>query len=151
MEEQFKKIKSEIPNLKELVSEGNIFIPLDLLRNNELNYEEKMYLSIYYCLDKNIDDTDRVARLKYNKLVKIKKRLYKLKYLNIKRMTPNEIKEKTIRLSHKGLKCEWCKKESYILHKHHYPLSAREGGKEVVNICPNCHYTYHSIYGGQYE
>ena len=50
--------------------------------------------------------------------------------------------------------CEWCGCKTSILHKHHYPVSKREGGKETVNICSNCHNEFHSkereILGGSW-
>lgn len=64
-----------------------------------------------------------------------------------KEITPEEAKELTIQLSHKGNKCEWCGQECYTLHKHHYPIPAHKGGTETVNICPNCHQTFHSLMG----
>jgi hypothetical protein len=42
-------------------------------------------------------------------------------------------------------RCEWCESQSYILHKHHYPIPRSLGGEEVINICPNCHCEYHFL------
>lgn len=39
--------------------------------------------------------------------------------------------------------CEWCKIKTAVLHKHHYPIPKRKGGVDIVNICPNCHHTFH--------
>ena len=41
--------------------------------------------------------------------------------------------------------CEWCNYNSYVLHKHHYPIPKAKGGTEMVSICPNCHYQYHHL------
>ena len=39
--------------------------------------------------------------------------------------------------------CEWCKTNTPILHKHHYPIKKSNGGTETVSICPNCHAEFH--------
>ena len=41
--------------------------------------------------------------------------------------------------------CEWCGIRTIVLHEHHYPVSKVKGGEDTVNICPNCHYEYHSL------
>jgi hypothetical protein len=41
--------------------------------------------------------------------------------------------------------CDWCKAETYNLHKHHYPIKRSKGGQTTVEICPNCHYEFHSL------
>jgi len=41
--------------------------------------------------------------------------------------------------------CEWCKGQTVILHEHHYPVHKADGGADVVSVCPNCHYEYHSL------
>ena len=43
------------------------------------------------------------------------------------------------------LLCQWCKCETYVLHKHHYPITKKQGGNETVNICANCHYEFHCL------
>ena len=68
----------------------------------------------------------------------------------IEKHSAEELKALNIRLSHKGRTCEWCGRESYLLHAHHYPIPKHEGGTETVKICPNCHCTYHSLYKKQY-
>lgn len=40
-------------------------------------------------------------------------------------------------------KCEWCGREDVPLIKHHHPVTQSKGGKDTVNICPNCHYRFH--------
>ena len=39
--------------------------------------------------------------------------------------------------------CEWCEVTTMILHKHHYPIQKKDGGKKTVDICPNCHHEFH--------
>lgn len=41
--------------------------------------------------------------------------------------------------------CEWCGINTSVLHKHHYPIPKRYGGKDVVNICSNCHNEFHNL------
>ena len=55
-----------------------------------------------------------------------------------------QIKEDIVNDSGEKKACEWCGCKTTILHKHHYPIPKRLGGKEVVNICPTCHYEFHS-------
>jgi len=42
--------------------------------------------------------------------------------------------------------CFWCKGSTYSLQEHHYPVPRSKGGTEVIQICPNCHYEYHSLF-----
>ena len=41
--------------------------------------------------------------------------------------------------------CDWCKGETFILNEHHYPIPKESGGEQVVKVCPNCHYEFHSL------
>jgi len=41
--------------------------------------------------------------------------------------------------------CEWCFCNTFILNEHHFPIPRKDGGQEIVNICPNCHYEYHYL------
>lgn len=43
--------------------------------------------------------------------------------------------------------CEWCGCKTTVLHKHHYPVPKRMGGKDTVNICSNCHHEFHLAEG----
>lgn len=58
-------------------------------------------------------------------------------------LAPDEDKEK---------KCEWCGHRTTTLHRHHYPVPKRLGGKDIVNICANCHTEFHAkeakVFGG---
>ena len=38
--------------------------------------------------------------------------------------------------------CAWCGTEASSI-KHHYPVQKQDGGKETVDICPNCHQFVH--------
>ena len=127
-------------------------MPLDLLHNKTLSPNQKIYLATYYMCNENILEADRYM-YDYNKrqLKDLKKSLVNLGYLKKTKIIPDDLKKLTIQKSHTGLICEWCKKECYILQKHHYPIPAREGGNKVVNICPNCHYTFHALESEIYE
>ena len=55
---------------------------------------------------------------------------------------------KTKNLSNTGLgnnKCLWCKCNTLITNLHHYPISKANKGTELVEICPTCHYEFHSL------
>lgn len=41
--------------------------------------------------------------------------------------------------------CEWCRCTTALLHSHHYPVRKCDGGRETVNICPNCHTEFHFL------
>lgn len=41
--------------------------------------------------------------------------------------------------------CSWCNVEVLTFDKHHYPIRRRDNGKEVINICKNCHQLFHDI------
>ncbi len=43
------------------------------------------------------------------------------------------------------LTCEWCNGSTLVLHDHHFPIPARDGGTDTVAICPNCHAEYHML------
>ena len=135
-------------NANELID--NIF-PVKIYTNDyyypfNLSMTEKFYLAIFQkCND--ITKTDIIMQTQLSKVTvnRIKKKLENLKLLDTQEFDANSAKEFTIKNSHKGLKCEWCGKESYVLQQHHYPIPRSKGGTETVNICPNCHYTYHSL------
>lgn len=54
--------------------------------------------------------------------------------------------DKTPSISNAGSdKCEWCGSITLVLNEHHYPVPKKDGGVDIVKICPNCHYEYHSL------
>ena len=61
-----------------------------------------------------------------------------------KHLIQEQIKADTLNAKKEKI-CEWCKGRAYMLHEHHYPVPKRDGGTETVNICPNCHSTFHYI------
>lgn len=44
-----------------------------------------------------------------------------------------------------GLQCEWCKSQVATIQEHHYPIRKKDGGENIVKICPNCHYGFHAL------
>lgn len=107
---------------------------------------ERFYLSIYEnCNDVYITELLMQDMISKTQTLKIRKHLISLGLIDMKIYTVDEAKEFCIKNSHKGIKCEWCGKESYTIHKHHYPIPACKGGNDTVNICPNCHYTFHTL------
>ncbi|NLI61192.1 MAG: hypothetical protein GX375_07170 [Clostridiales bacterium] len=65
-------------------------------------------------------------------------------YLESRKFKPEEIKELVLN-AEKCYKCEWCKKDTFMIHEHHYPIPKRQGGDKTVKLCPNCHSAYHKI------
>lgn len=141
-EETFNQARKEGIKL----NDGDLIIPHLILKDKNLRGKDFIYLCSYYLNNKNLLETDKENHnFSKNELARIKKKLKKLGYIEIYGLTPEKLKKKTIELSHKGYKCEWCGKESYVLQAHHYPIPAKDGGTEIVNICPNCHYTFHLL------
>ena len=65
--------------------------------------------------------------------------------------TYEEIKEQILVSKGTGEKtCAWCGCKTTLLHKHHYPIPKRMGGKETVDICSNCHNEFHVMEGQIY-
>lgn len=42
-------------------------------------------------------------------------------------------------------KCAWCAYAGPSMHRHHYPVSAADGGTETIAICPSCHSEFHAL------
>ena len=42
-------------------------------------------------------------------------------------------------------KCAWCGIRTAVLDRHHYPVPKRLGGKQIVEVCPNCHREFHAF------
>jgi len=43
------------------------------------------------------------------------------------------------------LTCSWCDCQTLVLSNHHFPVPAKEGGMDTVEICSNCHTEYHYL------
>lgn len=151
LDDIYKRIILENSDFEERVTRGDLFIPHEIVLDRRITPTEMFYLASYYCNHKDMKKTDESFDLTNTQLARVKKDLAKYGYLKKTMMTPEQIKEETIKLSHKGKKCEWCGKESHLLHQHHYPIPLKDGGTEIVNICPNCHYTFHKLEVDNYE
>ena len=147
----YKKIKEENIDYDERIKNGDIYVPHKVILDKRLTANEMLYLSTYYSLYKDIKKADKYSRLTKLQLYRAKKHLFELGYLKSKVKDAQMLKKETIKKSHQGEKCDWCKKECYILQEHHYPISSKNGGKKIVKICPNCHYTFHKLEGEKYE
>jgi hypothetical protein len=44
-----------------------------------------------------------------------------------------------------GFICEWCECKTLSIQEHHFPISAKDGGKNTVFICAACHADYHTM------
>lgn len=130
----------------------DLIIPLSILRDKNLNADERIFLATYYMANKDIRETEKyMFDYTENQLRRIKKTLKELGYIKPVEHTPEELKQKTIEISNTDKVCEWCGNKSYVLQKHHFPIPAKDGGTETVNICPNCHYTFHYLQDTKYE
>lgn len=128
--------------------EEDLLIPIHILHDEDLTPNEKIYFATYLMHNNNIRLAEQyLFDFSANQLRKARNGLKEKGYIKTFKKTEEELKEITIIKSHKGLKCDWCGKECYILQKHHYPIPAILGGTKIVEICPNCHYTYHALEG----
>lgn len=41
--------------------------------------------------------------------------------------------------------CLFCGFNRCTLDKHHYPIRAKDGGLDTINLCPNCHRMFHEF------
>lgn len=116
----------------------------------KLNISEKYYLAFYEKFNGDISKVDCIMQTQVSSrtLLTVRKHLEELGIIEQKlALSPEEAKQYAILNSHRGIKCEWCGRESNVIQKHHFPILAKNGGKDTVNICPNCHYTYHKVMG----
>lgn len=118
------------------------YLPYDLTTN------EKLYLELYRNAGDDIRKVDLVMSdsLSYHCILHIKNHLNELGLIVVpEKLSSEDARAFAVENSHKGLKCDWCGMESYVLHEHHYPIPKCRGGKDTVHICPNCHSTYHAV------
>lgn len=73
-------------------------------------------------------------------------KLRRLGYIDKAKLTPEQAKEMVLN-KEPMYTCEWCNVKTHILHEHHYPIQKKDGGSDVVKICPNCHCAYHRFKG----
>ena len=111
-----------------------------------INIKYKVYLSILK-QTKNESLTDYLMSYAAPKITisRIKKELKKLGYIEEETFDPYQAQNKVIREKNSGITCEWCGYKTNAIQEHHFPIPKCKGGKEVVKICPNCHFEYHRI------
>jgi hypothetical protein len=104
-----------------------------------------------YLLDyrKMVDDIPLIS-IKPNTFYKIIKRLVAEGFIEIIKVDPESVIEilKKKNLFGKGIgyiMCFWCRVYCVIAHKHHHPVTKKDGGKKTVDICGNCHSEYHNL------
>lgn len=130
-----------------------VWIPKEIWEAEDLKLTEKVLLAdVYIEEDKpicKVYEYGEMVGVSKHRLSVLKRNLTKKGYIKKVDYTYKELKEAV--LKYKGIKkkCEWCGKESIVLNEHHYPIPRREGGTEVVNICPNCHYAFHFLENGR--
>ena len=152
LERIYKKAFRELKQKGIRLNEGDLICPNILALEKNLKANEMIYLCSYYTNHKSIEKADEFAKeFSKKQLYLYKKRLCELGFIEKVELSPEELKTETIKLSHKGNVCEWCGKRSYVLQKHHFPIPSKEGGKETVDICPNCHCTFHLLEGKKYK
>lgn len=137
--------------LSKLLSEQPIQVSRSLAK--ELGLKESIIYSFVVSNDRLTLLQDITSELRFMDKKTIERKLDFLiaaKHLNKITLSPEEKKTylQQYKTSNKDIgraECEWCKSTTLTLHEHHYPIPKNEGGKEVVRICPNCHYEFHSM------
>lgn len=125
-----------------------IWISDKVWRDTNLSIAERFYIALFQQFSEQKADELMLKNISISTLKALKAKLVLKKYISLTTYinSPEQAKDFVIQNSNSGKICEWCGKESYILHSHHYPIPKKLGGKEIVRICPNCHCTYHAIY-----
>lgn len=59
----------------------------------------------------------------------------------VKHKNPQQLKDPFAKIKI----CCWCNSETYVLHDHHYPVTAKSNGSDTIQICANCHSEYHFL------
>ena len=125
-----------------------VWIPAEIHDDENLSLKEKLYLSVYnWCLSHEttaqiLSSVYSSGRIRCARSLLIKKGYIK----KTEKVTAEAAKAWVIDHRFKGFKCEWCGQPCMVLQKHHFPVSRSRGGKKTVDICPNCHYTYHAVF-----
>ena len=130
-------------------------IPFFVLRDKSIPSGSKfLYGDIIRLCNKNgfCDiTTERFANLSIVSKSVIKRWMDSLVKANLIKFRPKnnilkEIFSKKEKFDNIGIgdkKCNWCGVKTYILHKHHHPISKNKGGEKTIDICPNCHHEFH--------
>lgn len=78
------------------------------------------------------------------------KALHAAGWLETPSRSPEDARDITVKLrgssTSKGyLQCSWCNARCYALQAHHFPVPLRDAGELTVDICRDCHVTYHHV------
>lgn len=95
-------------------------------------------------------DSDKIKKLDSVILDSVIRELKKKKLIEVIEANPHIVQKflESKKLDGFGIgksKCEWCKIKTVTTHNHHFPIHQKDGGKDIVKICPNCHQEYHSL------
>lgn len=73
--------------------------------------------------------------------------LLKFDVIKKKCFTPEEAKDLLFNdaVESTPFNCNWCKRETNSFHHHHYPIPSKDGGKDTVRICTDCHQQFHTL------
>jgi hypothetical protein len=146
------------PTNEEALANPEDYFFLDGPLADKIGYKASIILTTLLALsDKQIITNQNIIntfdRILSTRRIKIElKVLEELNLISMNYLTPEEIVTilRGKKLDRKGIgtkKCNWCGCNSFRLHSHHYPISKAEGGKEVIDICSNCHLEYHYLFG----
>lgn len=137
--------------IKEFKEKGLVYVPRDVIgkiSSNSLMLLTNMFYSKYLKTEINLNQKNKKQYHCIDTLIRdgflktTKQDVYKAKDLIIsKHKIQYKEKNETINKNH----CEWCNIETFMIHKHHFPVARSMGGVDIVNICPNCHYSFHSM------
>lgn len=118
-------------------------ISSDILHDRKLSSKQKYYLAMFRAWGEKEADSEYLVTYTKFSLANTKKALKNKCYIIYKKLNEIELKQLVLENKNTGGVCEWCGCKTSALQKHHYPIARKDGGKEVANICPNCHYEYH--------
>jgi hypothetical protein len=126
-----------------------LYIPPEIFGDDRLNANQKIYMAYYIALEKNILATDKIMEksLSSRTILSIKNYLEKIGLIE---PVVDYKKAKDLVLERKGIgfSCEWCGTRTCAIVEHHFPIPKKDGGTEVVKICPNCHMEFHMTLKG---
>lgn len=154
-----KKIELTAEHLKSMHN-GAVVIPSHILQSDKISRVNKLVFGIFLRdsiarphLDINSSYISNEIDLSRPSITTKINSLKDLDLIEKKYETPQEIKDmvttrrqvedKGSPLYSNGKQCEWCEVFFPVLDSHHYPKPKSKGGKEIVDICPNCHQLFH--------
>ena len=123
-------------------------IPRSVIQDDSLNPATKLIYGDIILFYDNISKTfslKEIIQFSQEKKYTVKKALNDLtasQYICKIKITDQLMFEKlNVKNSDNG--CLFCGYDSSPLDKHHFPIRAKEGGSETIEICANCHREFH--------